>query len=79
MAETQGNQNLAEVIRDEAAKTRRAIGAEARKIREIINPEAEKARSDAEKAAYKSRNAYDKYGPSNVNNRPHEQQRDRER
>ena len=72
MAEMQGNENLAEVIRDEAAKTRRAIGAEARKIREIINPE-------AEKAAYKSRTAYDKYGPSNVNDRPQTQQRERER
>ena len=79
MAEMQSNENLAEIIRDEAGKTRRAIGAEARKIREIINPEAEKARSDAEKAAYKARTAYDKYGPSNVNERNQGTQRDRER
>ena len=79
MAEMQSNENLAAVIRVEAAKTRRAIGAEARKIREIINPEAEKARSDAEKAAYKARTAYEKYGPSDVNDRQQQHPRDRER
>lgn len=48
--------NIEEVIRDEARKTRKAMGAEGRKLRETIDLEAEKKRQEAE------RDTYEKYG-----------------